>query len=79
MPSNPNVVGSGTALVMAGLEIKSAEPAITASDASALAITASPASLVAGAAVSAVPEPTTLGLLGIGAAGLLGRRRRRNV
>jgi fibronectin-binding autotransporter adhesin len=27
--------------------------------------------------VSAVPEPTTLGLLGIGAIGLLGRRRRR--
>ena len=30
------------------------------------------------AASSAVPEPTTLGLLGIGAIGLLGRRRRRN-
>jgi autotransporter-associated beta strand protein len=32
--------------------------------------------LIAGAGSSAVPEPTTLGLLGIGAAGLLGRRRR---
>ncbi len=32
--------------------------------------------LIAGAGSSAVPEPTTLGLLGMGAAGLLGRRRR---
>jgi hypothetical protein len=35
---------------------------------------ASPTAQIAG--TSAVPEPTTLGLLGIGAAGLLGRRRR---
>ncbi len=35
-------------------------------------------SQIAGASVSAVPEPTTLGMLGIGAAGLLTRRRRRN-
>jgi autotransporter-associated beta strand protein len=39
------------------------------------AITAQVAAQVSG---SAVPEPTTLGLLGIGAAGLLGRRRRRS-
>jgi fibronectin-binding autotransporter adhesin len=32
---------------------------------------------VAGAEGSSVPEPTTLGLIGIGATGLLGRRRRR--
>ncbi len=35
-------------------------------------------SQIAGAGVSAVPEPTTLTMLGIGAAGLLTRRRRRN-
>jgi fibronectin-binding autotransporter adhesin len=35
---------------------------------------AAPAAQIAGG--SAVPEPTSLGLLGIGAAGLLGRRRR---
>ena len=39
---------------------------------------ATPTYLIAGGTlgVSSVPEPTTLGLLGIGAAGLLGRRRR---
>jgi hypothetical protein len=37
---------------------------------------ASPTAQVAGAAAAAVPEPTALGLLGIGAVGLLGRRRR---
>jgi autotransporter-associated beta strand protein len=41
------------------------------------ATSASPLAITASAAVtSAVPEPTTLGLLGIGAIGLLGRRRR---
>jgi hypothetical protein len=45
---------------------------ITATGASPLAIVASPAAL------TSVPEPTTLGLLAIGATGLLGRRRRRN-
>jgi fibronectin-binding autotransporter adhesin len=33
---------------------------------------------IAGGAASSVPEPATLGLLGIGALGLLGRRRRGN-
>jgi autotransporter-associated beta strand protein len=33
---------------------------------------------IAGSGISAVPEPTTLGLLGIGAIGLLGRRNRRH-
>jgi hypothetical protein len=43
-----------------------------------------PLALVAGATAqiagggSAVPEPTTFGLVGIGAVGLIGRRRRRN-
>jgi fibronectin-binding autotransporter adhesin len=36
------------------------------------------AQIASGSASSAVPEPTTLGLLGIGAVGLLGRRRRRH-
>jgi autotransporter-associated beta strand protein len=49
---------------------------ITATGATALAIVASPAAI--GVSTSAVPEPTTLGLLGIGAMGLLGRRRRRH-
>ena len=40
---------------------------------------ASSSNLIASPAASAVPEPTTLGLLGIGAMGLLGRRRRRTV
>jgi fibronectin-binding autotransporter adhesin len=35
------------------------------------------AELAPGGGVSAVPEPTSLGLLGLGAIGLLGRRRRR--
>jgi fibronectin-binding autotransporter adhesin len=51
---------------------------ISATGATPLVLFASPASLSGGSA-SAVPEPTTLGLLGIGAMGLLGRRRRRNV
>ena len=39
---------------------------------------ATPTAQIAGGAVSSsVPEPTTLGLLGIGALGLLGRRNRR--
>jgi len=39
---------------------------------------ATPTAQIAGSgATSAVPEPTTLGLLGIGAISLLGRRRRR--
>src|ERR1019366_9987851 len=49
---------------------------INASGASPLAIVAGSADLVASPAD--VPEPTTLALLGIGAMGLLGRRRRRN-
>jgi fibronectin-binding autotransporter adhesin len=41
------------------------------------ATSATPLAIVAAASVSsAVPEPTTLGLIGIGAMGLLGRRRR---
>jgi fibronectin-binding autotransporter adhesin len=39
---------------------------------------ASATAQIAGSGTSAVPEPTTLGLLGIGAVGLLGRRRRRH-
>jgi hypothetical protein len=39
---------------------------------------ASPTALIAGGAVSAVPEPASLGLLGISALGLLARRRGRN-
>jgi len=35
------------------------------------------AQIAGGSGSSAVPEPTTLGLLGIGAIGLLGRRKRR--
>jgi autotransporter-associated beta strand protein len=38
---------------------------------------AAPTAQIAGGAASAVPEPATLGLLGIGAVGLLGRRRRK--
>jgi autotransporter-associated beta strand protein len=63
---------------------------ILASGASPLAIVADPANLgisssnliaspLAAVSTSAVPEPTTLGLIGIGAAGVLGRRRRRQV
>jgi hypothetical protein len=33
---------------------------------------------IAGASSSAVPEPATLGIIGIGAAGLMLRRRQRN-
>jgi hypothetical protein len=52
---------------------------ILATGANSLAIVATPSSLIASPAVSAVPEPTTLGLLGIGAIGLLNRRRRKNI
>ncbi len=44
---------------------------------SAALIASSAAQLGAGSASSAVPEPTTLGMLGVAAASLLGRRRRR--
>jgi hypothetical protein len=51
---------------------------LKATGATPLAIFANAADLIASPAVtSAIPEPTTLGLLTIGAIGLLGRRRRR--
>ncbi len=43
-----------------------------------LTMVASNTDQIAGATSSAVPEPTTLGMLGVGAVGLLMRRRRRN-
>jgi fibronectin-binding autotransporter adhesin len=52
---------------------------LKATGASSLAIVASPSELIASAVTSSVPEPTTFGVLGIGAIGLMGRRRRRGI
>jgi hypothetical protein len=66
--------------VVDGSDYTLIDNAFNSQGASLAAEVATPTAQIAGApGGSAVPEPSTLGLLGIGAVGLLGRRRRKAV